>query len=172
MKRSNQIPDEILLRYLDGDMPVAEQEMLERTLQYDQVLRSRLDALRKADGIMQQLTMEEPSRNFTSVVMRRLDEEPLRAGLSIRNGIFLFLGILLIMVIAVLLLSAGVFDQTTTLNPNDIGIINRYIKQTLPSFLVDGKMIMNAILILNMALLFVVLDRAILRPIFQRRLQL
>ena len=101
-----------------------------------------------------------------------LDEEPLRAGLSIRNGIFLFLGILLIMVIAVLLLSAGVFDQTTTLNPNEIGIINRYIKQTLPSFPVDGKMIMNAILILNMALLFVVLDRAILRPIFQRRLQL
>ena len=171
MKKLTHISEEALLEFLDGTIDPAKKEALNKALARDPVLQERHEELRRADALMRQLTADQPSRNFTTALMNRLDEYPLRSGLSIRNGIFLLTGIMVVMAIAVLLLSLGVFDQTATLNPNNIGLVNQYIKKTLPSISIDGKMVVNIIVILNLVLIFVVLDRAILKPIFQKRLE-
>jgi hypothetical protein len=103
--------------------------------------------------------------------MSRLDQYPSRAGLSIRNAIFLLVGIFTVMGMAMILMSAGAFDGTATFDLNNIGLVQRYIKQTLPSIPFDGRLVVNIIILLNLALAFVVLDRAILKPIFQKRMQ-
>jgi hypothetical protein len=102
--------------------------------------------------------------------MNRLDQYPLRSGLSIRNGIMLLAGILIVTAAAVVLLSAGVFNESTTFDLNNLSLAQRYIRQTLPSIPVDGKLVVNVIVLLNMALAFIVLDRAIIKPFFQRRM--
>jgi hypothetical protein len=104
-------------------------------------------------------------------VMNRLDQHPSRAGLSLMNGIFLLGGIFIVLVVAVILLSKGVFDQSTSFDLNNVGLVNQYIKQTLPSIPVNGKLIVNMIVLLNLGLAFIVLDRAILKPLFNRRMQ-
>lgn len=171
MKKLTQITDEILLEYLDGTIEPGNKVALEKMLSENPALRQRAEELRRADGVMRRLTPDQPSKNFTTAVMNRLQEYPARSGLSIRNGILLLCGIVMVTGIAVLLLSLGVFDETATLNPNDIKVINQYIKQTLPSIAIDGKMVVNVIVILNLAIMFVVLDRAILKPFFQKRLE-
>jgi hypothetical protein len=50
-------------------------------------------------------------------------------------------------------------------------MVNRYIRQSLPGIPVDGKWIVNIIIFLNIAVAFIVLDRTILHPLFQRRMQ-
>ena len=171
MKKLTEYPDEILFSYLDGKLDPMQREAVEMAIGENPAVRLRLQELQQADSMLRQLTPDQPSKNFTSSVLRRLDEYPARAGLSIRNGIVLLSGIMAVMVIAIILLSLGVFDQTTTLNPNDIDLVQQYIKQTLPSISVNGKLVVNVIIILNLALMFVVLDRAILKPLFQRRMQ-
>jgi hypothetical protein len=71
--------------------------------------------------------------------------------------------------IGAFLLSAGVFDSTGAIDLNDMGIQNKYIQESLPTIPVNGKLIMNVIIMLNIALAFLVLDRAILKPWFERR---
>jgi hypothetical protein len=171
MKKLTPIPEEILLEYLDGTLERGKKEAVDNALMESPALRERLEELRKADDVLRQLTPDQPSKNFTATLMNRLDEYPVRRGLSIRNGILLLSGIVIVMAIAVLLLSLGAFDKTTTLNPNNIGVVDQYIDKTLPSISIDGKMVINVIILLNLALIFVVLDRAILKPIFQKRLQ-
>jgi hypothetical protein len=171
MKKIPKHLEETLLNYVDGTLTAAEKEAFEKTLQSDVILQSRLHELQKTTLILKQISLEQPSRNFTLTVMNRLDEYPVRSGLSIRNGILLLTGIMIVMGIAVLLLSAGVFDQKTTVDLNDFSLAQRYIKQSLPGISINGKWVVNTIVLLNLALAFVVLDRAILKPFFQRRLQ-
>jgi hypothetical protein len=171
MKKIPQHLEETLLNYVDGTLTGAEKEAFEQTLKTDVALQSRLQELQKTTLILKQISLEQPSRNFTFTVMNRLDEYPVRSGLSIRNGILLLTGIMIVMGIAVLLLSAGVFDQKTTVDLNHLDLVQRYIKQTLPGVSINGKWVVNTIVLLNLALAFVVLDRAILKPFFQRRLQ-
>ena len=70
-----------------------------------------------------------------------------------------------------LLLSAGVFDSTNTLELMDIVIQNKYIdiNKSLPSIPFNEKMVVNIIILLNLALAFVVLDRTVLKPWFEKR---
>ena len=172
MSKVNQFSQEVLLDYLDGNLEPVKREAVERALQLDADLQKRLDLLRSADKFLRHAKLEHPSKNFTSLVLQRLDEYPLKSGLSIRNGIFLLSGIMVIVAVALVLLSMGVFDQsTTTINPNDIEIVQQYIPKELPSIPVDGKLLVNIIVILNLAVMFVVLDRAILKPFFQKRIQ-
>jgi hypothetical protein len=172
MKKIPQHLEDTLLNYADGLLNDSEKETFENLLRTDMALQNRLEEIRKANVILQHVTLEQPSRNFTLTVMNRLDESPVRTGLSIRNGILLLTGIIIVMAIAVLLLSAGVFDQQTTFDLNHFGLLQRYIKQTLPGIPVNGKWLVNAIILLNLALAFVVLDRAILKPFFQRRVRI
>jgi hypothetical protein len=171
MKKLSQDLEDTLLDYLDGNLASSKREAFEQMLKGNMLLQKRLEELRAADLVLKQIPLEHPSKNFTAHVMNRLDQYPVRSGLSIRNGILLLTGILIVMGIAVVLLSAGVFDETTTFDLNNSDLIQRYIKQSLPQIPVSEKLIVNIILLLNLALAFVVLDRAILKPYFQRRIQ-
>lgn len=171
MKKLSQDLEDTLLDYLDGNLDPSRREAFEQILKGDIFLQKRLEELRTADLVLKQITAEHPSKNFTTHVMNRLDQYPARSSVTIRNGILLLTGLLMVMGIAVILLSAGVFDATTTLDLNNSDLIQRYIKQSLPQIPVSGKLIVNTILLLNLALAFVVLDRTILKPYFQRRIQ-
>jgi hypothetical protein len=170
MKKLPQHIEDTLLDYLDGNLTATQREAFEQSLKTNAQLRSRLEEIRMTDQVLRTLPLEHPSKNFTAAVMTRLDQYPARSGLSIRNGILLLTGIVVVMTLAVMLVSAGVFDETASLDLNTIGL-KRYIKQPLPTIPLDGKMIVNIIILLNIALAFIVLDRAILKPFFQKRIQ-
>jgi hypothetical protein len=171
MKKLPQHLEDTLLDYLDGTLTPSQRQDFEQSLKTNEALQGRLEEMRNAEQMLRYLTPDQPSKNFTLSVMSRLDQYPSRAGLSIRNGILLLIGIFTVMGMAMMLMSAGVFDETATFDLNNIGLVQRYIKQTLPSIPFDGRLVVNIIILLNLALAFVVLDRAILRPIFQKRMQ-
>jgi hypothetical protein len=171
MKKLPQQIEDTILDYLDGTLTAIQREAFEQSLKTNAELQSRLEEIRMTEQVLHNLPVEQPSKNFTSAVMTKLDQYPARTGLSIRKGILLLTGIIVVMALAVMLVSAGVFDETTTYDLNNIGLAQRYIKQTLPSIPVDGKVVVNVIILLNLALAFVVLDRAILKPLFQKRIQ-
>ena len=170
MKKISQQLDDTLLDYLDGLLSSAEKQRVEHLLQSDEAIANRLRELRELGQSLREFTLEQPSKNFTQVVMRKLDQYPARTGLSIRNGIFLLAGVLATAGIATVLISAGVFDgSSTSLNLNQFELSGKYISKPLPSIPFNGKVILNTIVFLNVALGFLVLDRAILKPFFQRR---
>ena len=162
MKKLPQHLEDTLLDYLDGNLDPSRREAFEQRLKENIFLQKRLEELRTADLVLKQSALEHPSKNFTTLVMNRLDQYPARSSVSIRKGILLLTGLLIVMGIAVILLSAGVFDDTTTLDLNNSDLIQRYIKQSLPQIPVSGKLIVNTILLLNLALAFVVLDLSLI----------
>jgi hypothetical protein len=171
MRKLPQHLEDTLLDYLDGNLTPSQRKDFEESLKTNGDLQARLEEMRNAEQMLRHLTPDQPSKNFTISVMSRLDQYPSRSGLSIRNAIFLLIGIFTVTGMAVMLMSAGVFDETASFNLNNIGLVQRYIKQTLPSIPFDGRLVVNIIILLNLALAFVVLDRAILKPIFQKRMQ-
>jgi hypothetical protein len=170
MKKLSQQQEQNILDYLDGKLNRAQAGAFEQTLKENVSLKSRFDEIKTANILLKQISIEEPSRNFTFTVMSRLDQYPARTGISIRNGIMLLSGILVLMAIAVFLVSSGYFDQQSTLDLNKMQFAQLYIKQTLPSIALNGKMIVNTIVMLNLVLAFIVLDRTILRPLFHKRM--
>lgn len=174
MKKIPQSVDDTLLDYLDGLLSVADTENIERELQQNPLWLKRLEELKAVTSSLKETKIEQPSKNFTISVMSRLDQYPSQRGFSVRNGIFLLAGVLIAIGIASVLLSAGVFDNMTTpidLNQlNQVDISKKYIKTPLPSFNFNGKLIVNIIIILNLGLAWLVLDRVILKPFFQRRI--
>jgi hypothetical protein len=172
MKKIPQHLDDTLLNYLDGNVSASQKESIENMLLGDEDLQIRLEELRVADRALKNVKLENPSLNFTAFIMNNLDKQPVRKGLSIRNGLFLLSGVIIVLIIGTLLLSAGVFDHANTMvDLNNLGLPHQYIRQTLPSIPVDGKLLMYGILFLNLAMGLIVLDRTILKPFFQQRIQ-
>lgn len=172
MKKLSQSADDILSDYLDGRLNAPEKQKVEQFLRDDPEWRDRLEELKMIGALLRETKVEQPSRNFTEVVMSRLHQYPARTGFSIRNGILLLTGVLIVVGIATVLLSTGAFDNTTTsIDLNQIEVSRRLVKSPLPSFEFNGKLIVNIIIILNLGLAWIVLDRTILKPYFQRRMQ-
>ena len=172
MEKMPQSFEDKLLDYIDGRLSPAEIQRLEQQLHIDESLKSRLEELRSVDHSLRLFTADQPSKNFTQRVMDKLDQHPLRSGLAIRNSIFLLAGVLVAAGIAVLLLSAGVFDGTnTTINLNQLELPKKYINEPLPSFSLNGKLLVNIIVFLNVAIALIVLDRTVLKPFFQKRME-
>jgi anti-sigma factor RsiW len=162
--------EEKLFEYIDGELKGFEKESLEQLLKASPELKSRLDELRALDSELRFIQIEQPSKNFTHQVMGKLDQYPIKSSrVSFRNGILLLAGVLIAVGIGALLLGAGVFDGTSTIDLNQTVPVDKYIKNPLPTFNFNGKMIVNTIIVLNLALAFMVLDRAILKPWFERR---
>lgn len=169
MKAFTQEQEDTLLAYLDGMLSPPAMRALEQELAHNPALHTRLEELRKVHEALQLAGMEEPSGNFTQSVMGKLDHSPAREGFPIRRGIVLLLGFLVATGIASYMLSGGVFDNATT--PLDLGIVDLpRVENPLPTILLDGKLMVNIIILLNLAIAWGVLDRMILRPYFKRRL--
>jgi hypothetical protein len=172
MKKIPQSIDDKLLDYLDGKLSQHELVILEEEIQRNEQIKARLESLRLTHQVLNQFKLEQPSKNFTQILMQKLDQAPARStSFSIRNRIFLLVGVLAAVGIASLLVSAGVFDGPTAIDLNNINIPEKYIQQPLPTIPVSGKLIVNIIIILNLGLAWIILDRAILKPYFQRRVQ-
>ncbi len=159
--------DDRLLEYIDGTLAPADREKLEREISGSLEIRMRLEELQSLSHTLR-IQLEVPSKNFTQRVMASLDYNPTRST-SIRNGIFLLAGVLVAVGLGSMLLAMGVFDSPGTINLNNLVIQNDYIRQPLPSIPFDGKLVLNIIIVLNVALAFLVLDRAILKPWFENR---
>lgn len=169
MKKIPNHIDELLLNYLDGTLTKNEVIELEAQLKADDELRLRLAALKTVDTTLSYAKLEMPSKNFTQIVMEGLYKVPVRTGLSARNGIFLILGVMTVVTILVLLVSTGAFDSVGTIQPSEIGMKNNYFNFEIPSISINGKLLINSIIFLNLAIALIVLDRTILRPLFEKR---
>lgn len=174
MKKISQELDDMLLLYLDGELESAAREKVIVALQQDEALRSRLAQLQAMESVVKKSHLEVPSKNFTQIVMQRLDQYPAQpSGFKPFNGILLLAGILLMTGIATVLVSSGVFDQANgTIDLNTIEFPRQYLPRTLPTIPIDGKLVMNVIILLNLGLCWLVFDRTILKPLFRRRMQM
>jgi hypothetical protein len=170
MEEQNKSQYDILLDYLDGRLSEADKKAFELSMQSSPVLRKMVDEQRLLESSLKSIRLEEPSAAFTQKVMEKIQEAPQTHMLSIRNGIFLLAGMIIVSLIAAYLVRSGFFDSTGTLNlTNENSLLSRYIKNPLPSVPINSKFIINGIIILNLALGFIILDRAVLRPFFEKR---
>jgi len=167
----SQAQDATLFEYIDGTLKGVEKERIEQLLRTSPEMQMRLEELRKLDTDLRSIQLEQPSKNFTQQIMSKLDQYPVRSSkITFRNGILLLSGVLVAVGIGSLLLAGGVFDGTSTIDLNQTIVpVNKYIEKPLPTFNFNGKTMVNVIILLNLALAFVVLDRAILKPWFERR---
>ena len=171
MERTTQKQDDQLLQYLDGTLTGKEKTELENLLVNNTNLEIRLEELRKVHVVLSsKAKLEQPSKLFTDKVMHNLDRLPVRSNLSPKNGLFLLCGIIVAAGGMALLLSLGVFDNLNdTISLDKLPVKNDFIKNTLPAIPLNGKWMVNAILILTLGLAFVLLDRTILKPYFESR---
>ena len=171
MKRITQNLDDRLVDYLDGKLSDDEKRTIENLVSADADVRQRLSDLQETESALRHMPLEYPAKNFTDAVMSRLDDYPARATFSLRNSILLLLGVVFSIGIGAWLLAMGVFDQTqTTFQFVQLPLAEKYIRDSLPPVTINGKLLLNIVLIVNLALALLILDRAILKPFFQRRM--
>jgi hypothetical protein len=167
----SQETDDILLDYLDGNLDETKKQQLEAAVRQQPELKARLEALSAVSILLGAQGAQEPSRNFTSRVMARLDQYPQQAGYSIQNGLYLLTGVLAVSVLAMLLVATGAFDNSIThIDLGTIEVFKKIGNKTLPAFSISNKLLVNIIIMLNLILAWVVLDRVILKPWFARRM--
>jgi hypothetical protein len=164
------ITDEQLLGFLDGGGSGAGREGIRESISANVELRKRMEALQAVHNFLQkQNRMESPSKNFTERVMAGLHARPSFSFLSPKNGFLLLVGLMVASGLAVMLVSSGQLDQWHTFfNLGQIPIKNNVVK--LPTSIpFDLKITVKIFVMINVVIGFVLLDRTILRPIFQKR---
>ncbi|MFZ5971970.1 MAG: anti-sigma factor family protein [Bacteroidota bacterium] len=163
--------DEELLNYLDGRLTDDQARQLKQRLEQTPALQLRLDELRQMhEALSHAQQLLHPSSNFTHRVMSNLHRVPVNSGLSPRNGLLLLCGVLVAAGMLAFLLSAGVFDNINpTIELSNLPVSQEVIKNPLPNISFSGKWIINGIVLLTLGLSFILLDRTVLRPYFNRR---
>jgi hypothetical protein len=104
--------------------------------------------------------LESPSSNFTHRVMMNLHAMPVATSLSPKNGLLLLGGTILALTILTVLTGGGMFDSV--LETIDVP----QLKTSIP---VKGTWVVKGLIILNIVLAFILFDRTILRPFFNKR---
>lgn len=128
------------------------------------------DELNAIDRYFETVHIEQPSANFTQHVMSNLHRASATAlGLPSRNKILMLAGILVTIGIAILLLAGGAFDSVTAITVDQDIVPNDQIREYIPSIPFNGKLVVNIVILMNLALAFMILDRAVLKPWFERR---
>lgn len=159
-----------LLEYLDNKLSADEAAELVHRLDNDAALKDRLRELQALNAMFSGYAADQPSAGFTAGLMSRLNQYP-RGAAAIWKGLMLLTGILLTIALAAWLLSIGIFDNTR-IDLNAVVFSNEPVRQSLPSVTFDGKTVVNAIIVFNLVVAFFLLDRAVLKPWFQRRSRL
>jgi len=164
------ITDDELLNYLDGSGSEVERDTIKKLISSNVGLKKRVEELQTIHNFLQkQNRIENPSKNFTEKVMSGLHARPSFTFLSPRNGFLLLVGLMVASGLAVMMAASGSFDQWHTFfNLGQIPIKNNWLK--LPtSVSVDVKQAVKIFVMINIVIGFILLDRTILRPIFQKR---
>ena len=119
--------------------------------------------LRVIDETLGKNKLESPSSNFTHRVMMNLHSVPVASSLSARKGLLLLSGTVLAITILIFLVAGGMFD-----NVNET-ISVPVAKDIQPSINVKGEWVVKGLIFLNIVLAFILLDRTILRPLFNKK---
>lgn len=128
------------------------------------------EELKEVEKVLSKNKLESPSSNFTHRVMMNLHSMPVASSLSPRNGLFLLFGTVVAVTILTVLVTTGVFDSTgTTISLERLPDVEmtKDLQKTIP---LSGKWLMQGLILLNIVLAFVLLDRTVLRPFFNRRI--
>lgn len=166
------IPDaltDLFLAYLDGTLDETQRAQVEERIRQDENARSCFESLQSADRLFRSVRPEEPGPHFTDRVMEKVSPAGVVRRVSIKKGLLLLAGVLIVMVMGLFLAFTGFFDQQMTyLDLNDVPLYGQWIKRSVPAVPFSGKLTLNVILFLNLGLLLVILDR-ILKAYFQKR---
>lgn len=171
MKASGKLENNILL-YLDGTLSGKDLKDFEDQIQSDNDLKKTIENFRFMESAFKIEPLQQPSSNFTSRVMQNLENYPIQNTSSILNSLLLIGGIIVLVTLCTLLLTTGMFDSyKTIIDLNSVSLVDKYVHQSLPAIALNGKVIINIIIFLNLILALIVLDRAVLKPLFQKRIQ-
>jgi hypothetical protein len=168
----DRITDDDLFNLLDNETDEVTRKKIQQLLQEDQNLAGRMRELQLIHSVLSSKNkIEHPSKSFTDKVMGTLHKKSVPFFISPRNGLLLLAGILVASGLTLTLLSSGTFDQLHTLfNIESIPVKTNLIK--IPTaFPFDLKIFLKLFLGINLVIGFILLDRTILRPIFQKRLE-
>lgn len=126
--------------------------------------------LNTIDLYLKSVHIEQPSVNFTQQVMNNLHRaSAVTLGLPSRNTMLLLTGILVTIGIAILLIAGGAFNSVTSISIDQNIIPNDRIREYIPTIPFNGKLVINIVILMNLALAFIILDRTVLKPWFERR---
>lgn len=170
MNRITQEIDQLLQDYLEGKLIGEKLEKVKKGLETFEELRNRLEILKTIELSMQKGQLMEPSSHFTQRVMSNLHKLPATQSITPRNGLLLLAGILVALGIGVTLVDAGFYNSLNgILSFENVNLPTGVPTPSIPSIPFSGKWVVNAIIGLNIGLAFLLLDRTILKPFFQRR---
>jgi len=164
------VTDDELFSFLDGIGSTEERQALKTRIDQNNSAQKRLRELEAIHYFLQnQKGLEQPSKNFTDKVMEGLHAKPSITFFSPKKGLMLLIGLVIASGSALVLLAAGSFDQLHTIfNLGSLPIKNDLVK--IPTSIpFDLKLCVKVFVLLNLVIAFVLLDRTILRPIFQKR---
>lgn len=126
--------------------------------------------LNSIDRYLKSVRIEQPTANFTQRVMSNLHRTAtVTRGLPSRNNMLMLAGILVTIGITILLIAGGAFTSVTSITVDQNIIPNDQLRQYIPAIPFNGKLIINIVILMNLALAFMILDRAVLKPWFERR---
>lgn len=128
------------------------------------------EELKVVEKLLSKNKLEAPSSNFTHRVMMNLHSMPVASALSPRNGLFLLFGTIVAVTILTILVATGVFDSanaTISLEKLPDVEVTKDLQRSIP---LNGKWLMQGLILLNIVLAFILLDRTVLRPFFNRRM--
>ena len=108
------LSDEILNKYIDGELSRDDMRELENTIKNSREDRIRLDALREADRSLKNLKVSEIKSNFTSLVMNRILRS-LRARQEQKKFIIGVISVFMIMCLAIVGIVG--FEMIKNFNP-------------------------------------------------------
>ncbi|RAW00165.1 hypothetical protein [Pseudochryseolinea flava] len=165
MKDLDNTYDDRIFSLLDGTLSPEQAKRLMTEIELSASLKAQYEEAKLIHSMLAGPALSDPPSNFTHVVMNKVNGSASLAQPSIWKGIFLLCGVLLTMAIAIVLVSQGVFNETTTLDLDHLNVP----QGILPEISINGKLIMNVILALNLIIGFIVLDRTILKPLFTKR---
>ncbi len=160
--------DEKIMDYLDGLLPAEERRQLERELLASPRLRERLEVFRMVAQTFSKQIVQQPSKDFTESVLSDLHRKRVGAGFSPRNGFLLFVGVVVAVLVVSFFLGNGFYANQLDIATKEVAFPQ--LKQSIPAFNVNSNLIINGILIVATAISFVVLDRTVLKPLFQKRM--
>jgi hypothetical protein len=162
--------DDRLLDYLDGRLEGPFLEQLRKDLENSEDLRKRLEEFRLVHRTLAITQLEAPSQAFVNKVMQNLHRTSYSPSLSPRNGILLLAGMMVASGLLVVMISAGIFDQFSGfISLQKVAPVQKYLQQSLPVISVNGKLLINFMVGINLILGFIILDRTVLKPFFQKR---
>lgn len=170
-KISNQQNDQ-LLDFLDGNLSGAEVAVLKTKLEQSPALRERLEDLRLIHDLLSSRADVKSSLTpaFTNNVMYNLDKAPSASSLSPRNGLFLLIGILVATGVGMFLLATGSLDSLSGLiNMDELNLPKALQNFSIKSIPLSIKTVMKVVIMINLVIAFIVLDRTVLKPFFNRK---